>query len=121
MSLRPASEPVGDPFFARVRRRYRDLDLIVLPPEAPGAGTPVLAEPGAEKALAVDRAEIEEAARGLGLEETSVIARGTRPGTVRARVRAVRDEPVDGSRVVDLHGPDRAVGVARVRQLLGGR
>ena len=121
MSLRPASGPGGDPFFARVRRRHPDLDLILLPPEAPEAGLPLTADPGAEQALADDRATVEDAARKLGVDEPSVLARGTRPGTVRARVRAVRDEPVDGSRVVEVTGPDRAVGAARVRQLLGGR
>src|SRR5689334_18958562 len=130
MSLRPASGPVGDPFFARVRRRHPDLDLVLLPPETPGApetpeaagaGRPATAEPGAEEALANDRANVEEAARRLGLAEPAVIARGRRPGTVRARVRAVRDEPVDGSRIVELTGPDWAVGATRVRDLVGGR
>ena len=116
MSLRPASGPVDDPFFARVRRRHPDLDLVLLPPETPDAGTPAPAEPGAEEALADDRASVEEEARRLGIEEPAVIARGTRPGTVRARVRGLRDE-----RVVEVNGPDRAVGAARVRQMVGGR
>ena len=121
MSLPPASGPVGDPFFARVRRRHPDLDLVLLPPEAPDVGTTALAEPGAEAALADDRAKVEEAARRQGLDEPAVIARGTRPGTVRVRVRGVQDEPTPGSRVVELAGPDRAVGATRVRQLVGGR
>jgi hypothetical protein len=121
MSLRPVSGPVTDPFFARVRRRHPDHDLVLLPPEAPDAARSATAEPGAEEALAHDRAEVEKAAQELGIDEPSALARGTRPGTVRARVRVVRDEPVDGSRVLELHGPDRAVGAARVRQLLGGR
>ena len=116
MSLRPATGPVGDPFFARVRRRHPDLDLVLLPPEAPDAGTPAVADPGAEEALADDRASVEEEARRLGIDEPAVIARGTRPGTVRVRVREVRDE-----RVVEVNGPDRAVGAAGVRRLVGGR
>ena len=122
MSLHPAPGPVGDPFFARVRRRHPDLDLILLPPDAPDAGAPRPAEPGAEDALAGDRRAVEdEARRRHGLEESAVIARGTRPGTVRARIRVVRDQPVDGSRVVEVTGPDRAVGAASVRRLVGGR
>ena len=124
MSLRPASGPVGDAFFARVRRRHPDLDLVLLPPEesdAPGTGRPAAPEPGAEEALAGDRVSVEDAARLQGLDGQAVIARGSRPGTVRARVRGLRDEPVDGSRVVEVVGPDRAVGAARVRALVGGR
>lgn len=125
MSLRPASGPVGDPFFARVRRRHPDLDLVLLPPEspdAPEAGRSATAEPGAEEALAGDRRAVEdEARRRHGLDESAVIARGTRPGTVRARIRVVRDQPVDGSRVVEVTGPDRVVGAARVSRLVGGR
>lgn len=121
MSLRPAPGPVGDPFFARVRRRHPDLDLVLLPPESADAGTPRAAEPGAEAALADDLAHVEEAARRQGVDERAVIARGTQPGTVRARVRGIRDEPLDGSRIVEVAGPDRAVGAARVRSLVGGR
>ena len=121
MSLRPASGPGRDPFFGRVRRRHPDLDLILLPPEPPGSGLPLAAEPGAEQALAEDRAKVEKAARELGVDDPAVLARGTRPGTVRARVRAVLDEPVEGSRVVEVAGPDRAVGAMRARQLLGAR
>jgi hypothetical protein len=121
---------VGDPFFARVRRRHPDLDLVLLPPETTEtpetvetveAGRPAPVDPGAEEALADDLASVEEAARRLGLDEQAVIARGTQPGTVCARVRGVRDEPVDGSRIVEVTGPDRAVGAARVRSLVGGR
>lgn len=124
MSLRPASGPIGDPFFARVRRRRPDLDLVLLPPETPetpAAGAPAMAEPCAEAALADDRASVEEAARRMGLDEPAVIARGSRPGTVCARVRGLRDEPIDGSRIVEVTGPDRAVGAVRVRRLVGGR
>src|SRR6476646_10564156 len=113
MSLRPASGTVGDPFFGRVRRRHPDHDLVLLPPEPPGAGLPLTAEAGAERALADDRATVEEAARRLGVDEPSVLARGTRPGTVRASVRVVRDEPGEGPRVVEVAGPDRAVGATR--------
>ena len=122
MRLRPASGPVGDPFFARVRRRHPDLDLILLPPEAPDAAAPATAEPEAEQALAGDLVAVEEEARRrFGLDARAVLARGSRPGTVRARVRVVQDQTADGSPVVEVVGPDRAVGAARVRSLVGGR
>ncbi len=119
MSLRPG--PVTDPFFARVRRRHPEADLVLLPPEGPDTGRSATAEPGAEEALAADRLAVEQAARERGIDEPSVLARGTRPGTVRARVRVVREELTAGERVVELHGPDRPVGAARVRHLLEGR
>jgi hypothetical protein len=33
MELRPPGSPVDDPFFAAIRRRHPDVDLVVLPPE----------------------------------------------------------------------------------------
>ena len=119
MSVHPASGPVGDPFLARVRRRHPDLDLVLLPPEPPEAGRPVPPEPGAEQALVSDRAEVEAEARQRGIDAPVVIARGTRPGTVCARVRAFLGERAVGERVVEVVGPDRAVGAARARQLAG--
>jgi hypothetical protein len=35
MEIRPSGAPIDDPFFAVVRRRHPDVDLVVLPPEAP--------------------------------------------------------------------------------------
>jgi hypothetical protein len=35
MELRPPGSPVDDPFFAAIRRRHPDVDLVVLPAEAP--------------------------------------------------------------------------------------
>jgi hypothetical protein len=35
MELRGPDSPVDDPFFAAIRRRHPDVDLVVLPPEAP--------------------------------------------------------------------------------------
>ena len=119
MSLHPAPGPVGDPFFARVRRRHPDVDLVLLPPEPPEAGRPARPEPGAEQALAADRAEVEAEARQRGIDAPAVIARGTRPGTVRIRVRGFRGERAVGERVVEVVGPDRAVGAARARRLVG--
>lgn len=35
MEIRPSGAPIDDPFFAAVRRRHPDVDLVVLPPTAP--------------------------------------------------------------------------------------
>jgi hypothetical protein len=35
MELRGPDSPVDDPFFAAIRRRHPDVDLVVLPPEEP--------------------------------------------------------------------------------------
>ncbi len=35
MELRPPGTPIDDPFFAAVRRRHPDVDLVVLPLDAP--------------------------------------------------------------------------------------
>ncbi len=35
MEIRPSGAPIDDPFFAAVRRRHPDVDLVVLPPDAP--------------------------------------------------------------------------------------
>jgi hypothetical protein len=35
MELRPPGSPVDDPFFAAIRRRHPDVDLVVLPPDPP--------------------------------------------------------------------------------------
>jgi len=35
MELRPPTEPIDDPFFAAVRRRHPDVDVVLLPPPDP--------------------------------------------------------------------------------------
>jgi hypothetical protein len=35
MELRPPGSPVDDPFFAAIRRRHPDVDLVALPPDPP--------------------------------------------------------------------------------------
>ena len=52
MELRPPGTPIDDPFFAAVRRRHPDVDLVVLPPDAPEE----------EPAATVDDATVERAA-----------------------------------------------------------
>lgn len=164
MSLRPSSGPVGDPFLQRVRERHPDADLVLLPPEAPEGSTTRAAEPGAEEALAGDRAALAQAAGSWLLAGEVDTARGTSPGTVAVRLREVRHEPTSplgrlaeiaeelgwrvrrepgpverlvstsadgltfeasyagtGTTVLQLTGPDRAVGAARARALAGGR
>lgn len=40
MQLRPSTAPVDDPFFAPVRRRHPDVDVVVLPVPPPPEGVP---------------------------------------------------------------------------------
>ncbi len=42
MELRPPTEPIDDPFFAALRRRHPDVDVVLLPPPglAPTAERP---------------------------------------------------------------------------------
>jgi hypothetical protein len=35
MEIRPSGAPIDDPFFAAVRRRHPDVDVVLLPPAAP--------------------------------------------------------------------------------------
>ena len=35
MEIRPSGAPIDDPFFAAVRRRHPDVDIVLLPPTAP--------------------------------------------------------------------------------------
>jgi hypothetical protein len=51
MELRGPDSPIGDPFFAAIRRRHPDVDLVVLPPE----------EPAEDPAAAVDDATVRRA------------------------------------------------------------
>lgn len=37
MQLRPSTAPITDPFFAALRRRHRDVDVVLVPTRPPGA------------------------------------------------------------------------------------
>ncbi|MFC5179280.1 hypothetical protein [Nocardioides taihuensis] len=86
----------ADPFWASVRRRHPDVDLVLLPPEPPPAGPPTDPRGDDEAAalVATARAAVEEAARTLrlplvaGAPPRAVVAFGTVEGTVVVRVRA---------------------------------
>lgn len=110
MSLQPAPGPVGDPFFARVRRRHPGIDLVLLPPE-PEAEVEVETTPevGARQTLEDDLAVVAEAWRTLvGDDDAPALRRGTRPGTACARVRVVHHDTTDPlpdlGRTAEAHG-----------------
>ena len=105
MELQPSTAPLP-PFFAAVRRRHPDVDIVLLPPEEPlEAGEPVT---DAEVEAAVTRiASVAERAWADATEaEAEVSARlgyGPEPGTVMAKARILA-RLADGARVVDaLH------------------
>lgn len=61
MELHPLSDPVGDPFFDVLRRRHRDVDVVLLPPVGPpGGGDPV-----SDEVVASTLLRVEAVARGL--------------------------------------------------------
>ncbi|SFH74209.1 hypothetical protein [Nocardioides psychrotolerans] len=93
MELRPLSDPVGDPFFDVLRRRHRDVDVVLLPP----LGPPDAADPVSDEVVSSTLLRVEAVARGLW----SMVAPdsddrprprctfGTGPETVRATARLV--------------------------------
>lgn len=104
------------PFFAAVRRRHPDVDLVVLPPEP--AEEPSLDD----SAVAAVVAEVGAAASEIaGSPVEPRVGPGPRPGTVRVRARAVVSVDPDGVRAlrdrlvadgweVRRFGPGRLVG-----------
>lgn len=98
MELHPLSDPVDDPFFDAVRRRHRDVDVVLLPPSGP----PVALEPVAETVVATALLRVEAIARGLWASVAPDSADrprprctyGTGPDAVRAtaRLRTSRDD-----------------------------
>ena len=100
MELQPPSAPLP-PFWAAVRRRHRDVDLVVQPGGPPG--DPV--DPGAEvDDLAVRRVldRVNGAVDALGAEPPAEarLGYGPEPGTVLARVRLASHRE-DGSATLD--------------------
>jgi hypothetical protein len=105
MELQPSTAPLP-PFFAAVRRRHEDVDIVLLPPEDQvDVGEPVA---DAEVEAAVVRiAAVAERAWGDATEaEAEVGARlgyGPDPGTVVAKAR-ILTRLAEGEQVVDaLH------------------
>lgn len=94
MEIRPATAPIDDPFFAAVRRRHPDVDVVVLPPEptdeAPAevpseevaaALTRVVAETARVWSVVEPAAEAPEARLGFGDSPSSIraVARSSSP------------------------------------------
>jgi hypothetical protein len=105
MHLTRATGPIPDPFFEAVRRRHPDVDIVLLPPDAPSA------EPVG--ALVDDATVGEETARLTRLAASlwrvaaesregtpeATLSPGLLPGTVQPRIRVVRHDP-DGLTVL---------------------
>ncbi|MDQ4054252.1 MAG: hypothetical protein M3237_16320 [Actinomycetota bacterium] len=52
MELRPPTEPTNDPFFAAVRHRHPEVDIVLLPPPEPPAPAQAAGEvthPGSDR------------------------------------------------------------------------
>jgi hypothetical protein len=49
--MEPLNRPIDDPFFAELRRRRPDIDIVLLPPESPPADVEHDAEQAAADAL----------------------------------------------------------------------
>ena len=87
MTRHPAGPPVGDPFWAEVRRRHPDVDLVLLPPEAPADPTD---EPVDDAVVRADLETVRARAAALGLQEPEERVELTATaGAVRAAARAV--------------------------------
>ena len=93
MEFRPPTEPVEDPFFAAVRRRHRDVDLVLLPPEpAPGLPDGPVLDAAEVRAVAARVTEVAaELTEGLVDDAAEIESRfrfGPVPETVEAVARA---------------------------------
>ena len=103
MEIRPSGAPIDDPFFAVVRRRHPDVDIVVLPPDDRVQPVETVDE------AAVDRATelVEAFADGLWVavaplsetEPESRLSYGDRESEVRAVARVV-DRRDDGYAVL---------------------
>lgn len=94
MELQPPTAPL-DAFFAPVRRRHPDVDLVVLPPEHPAPPRAVVADEAVARALdRVQQAaeEVWTASRLEGGAPGTDLAYGPADGTVVARSRVVAHE-----------------------------
>jgi hypothetical protein len=100
MEIRPPTDPIDDPFFAAVRRRHPDVDIVVLPPETTDEAS---AQVSPEEVAAAQTRVVAEAARVWAVVEPAAEAPETRlgfgdsPSTVRAVARssAVRGDGFD--------------------------
>ncbi|WP_309647948.1 hypothetical protein [Nocardioides sp.] len=103
MELHPLSDPVGDPFFDVLRRRHRDVDVVLLPP----VGRPDGADPVSDEVVSSALLRVEAVARGLWAmvapdsddRPQPRCTYGTGPESVRATARLVTRR-VDGFHVL---------------------
>ena len=86
---RPPTDPIDDPFFAAVRRRHPDVDLVVLPPEEPATRSPAQVPP--DEVAAARLRVVAEAARWWAVVEPGGrgAARGA-PGLRRPPIQRPR-------------------------------
>ena len=134
MELQSRDTPLP-PFFAAVRRRHPDVDIVLLPPEqraAEPAAEPGQREPATERQLAnaFDLAtgtatKVWAAAVGDGQVPDTRFAFGDDPASVTARARLAG--PLDGSPLVPLaaaltqDGWELAYRAGDISQLVGRR
>ena len=92
MELHPAHRRLDDPFFAPVRRRHPDVDVLLLSPQP----APARPGPAAEEAVSAASSRVAAAAEelwpvvvpGTAERPTGRLRFGDDPGSVRAEVRA---------------------------------
>lgn len=105
MELQPPTAPLP-PFWAAVRRRHPDADIVLLPVDPPGPAAVEVDDRTVEDAVA--RVDATAAALGAEPPATAEIGFGPDPGTVVARVRLA------------THRQDGLETLNRVRDLLDG-
>jgi hypothetical protein len=102
MELQPSTAPLP-PFFAAVRRRHEDVDIVLLPPEVPVEAAEPVTDTEVEAAHARVGAILErawtDATEQAGEPETRV-GYGPEQGTVVAKAR-IMARVSDGERVVE--------------------
>ena len=104
MEIRPSGAPIDDPFFAAVRRRHPDVDIVVLPPTAPEVEPETTVDDATvDRATELVEAFADELWVAIApLSETEPEARlryGARESEVRAVARVV-DRRSDGYAVL---------------------
>jgi hypothetical protein len=133
MELRPSTTPIDDPFFATLRRRHPDVDVVLLPPTGPPGADP---ESAGEDDVAAALIRVATQTRQLWLavapgaddQPDARYGFGADPASVRAvaRVVARRDDGLDvlvrlrhelGSHGWELRRP-RGAGVERLTGVL---
>lgn len=124
MKLQPPHSPVPDPFFASLRRRHPDVDVVLLRPEpSPAEADPPAGDEAVTDVLGQARdalAEVRDVVAGTvaGLDAVARLGHAGRSGAVVARLRA-SGPSADGRAALDALGgrlPAHGWEVHRVRQ-----